>query len=435
MAEGIHSFVYISPQQIELKAVVKDAISRKKITLDKNTEYWVKFTKTGQKEGDCKPSLELIDEQEYSENYSNLSVLRFKNPYFESIANNASIKAVDFEVLILDNKFDVIREKIQNPEEFDRETYNKLFELLIDSEKVDILVLLLEKQSKEALDEDSKRHAVFKAAETGNLELLNLLHTRDILLVNAQDWDGNRPILIAIEHNQLEMVKHLINYGADYQFELPNGYNTITYAKYYDSQEIVNYLKGLGQKEKDLKMCGMGMHSQSHNLCLEVQLTAGSTLFSEGSIYGEVIQFYPRIKIFNALGFSGGIGVMLTHGYGEYPVERIKGEHLFSKDPDYTLTTFSFNLDLTIPITHDLNFEVFGPVYYTTKVIISDNENSEEAALAGGYLFNVVGVSNFGVNLGYDINKIISIKYSLFATTIPDIYAGARDSERIGRAC
>ena len=116
---------------------------------------------------------------------------------------------------------------------------------------VDIIKFLIE-EKKFAVDmpNDTKITPLMEASLHGNYEIVKYL-VQHGANVNAKTNDGDSALLFAVEAGHLEIVKLLIENGADKYYVQPlSGHSLLRIAKLEARKNIVDYLVSLGISDK-----------------------------------------------------------------------------------------------------------------------------------------------------------------------------------------
>lgn len=87
-----------------------------------------------------------------------------------------------------------------------------------------------------------------KQIEKGNLAGLRFCIENGIA-VGTVDAHGFTPLLLASHYGQLEIVKYLVEKGANINLKTPNGYSALWWARFREFPEIATYLRSVGAKE------------------------------------------------------------------------------------------------------------------------------------------------------------------------------------------
>jgi|GEM_PF-5787888 len=87
-----------------------------------------------------------------------------------------------------------------------------------------------------------------KQIEKGNLAGLRFCIENGIA-VDTVDAHGFTPLLLASHYGQLEIVKYLVEKGANINLKTPNGYSALWWARFREFPEIATYLRSVGAKE------------------------------------------------------------------------------------------------------------------------------------------------------------------------------------------
>ena len=83
----------------------------------------------------------------------------------------------------------------------------------------------------------------FKAAEKGNLSVLKSFVEHKRCNINIRDETGSTALIWASCEGHLEVVKYLVEKGADLEAKDNEGWTALMLASYYDRLEIVKVLK------------------------------------------------------------------------------------------------------------------------------------------------------------------------------------------------
>jgi ankyrin repeat protein len=124
---------------------------------------------------------------------------------------------------------DAVQQLLQNAKRSDPSKFASLWEM--DEQDVD-----------EATEEEKLNNPVIRilwAAETGNIEIVSEMLSRDTGLVNATDADGYTPLHRAAYEGHLNIVDLLLDNGASLDVGSVDGWTPLHSASYWGQTEVV----------------------------------------------------------------------------------------------------------------------------------------------------------------------------------------------------
>ena len=134
-------------------------------------------------------------------------------------------------------------------------TYNEYLYYYINKRDIPHVEEVLQKKPElisDPITPTSKVTALIQTASTNNLELAQILITKYSADPNLPSQKGETPLIAAIRKNHLEMVKFLIEKGADPHYVDAAGFSTIEYSILQGLYEIC-FLIYSKLQVKDLK--------------------------------------------------------------------------------------------------------------------------------------------------------------------------------------
>ncbi|KAI2808945.1 ankyrin repeat domain-containing protein [Blomia tropicalis] len=96
------------------------------------------------------------------------------------------------------------------------------------------------------ISEEPEEHPILKAAEKGKLDLVKQMIQMEPWSVNVSDVDGYTPLHRASYNNRIEVVKYLIENGANVRAKTMDGWEPIHSAAQWGNVQIVRILMASG---------------------------------------------------------------------------------------------------------------------------------------------------------------------------------------------
>lgn len=125
-------------------------------------------------------------------------------------------------------------------------SFNKLYALAETGETVALLAYIADLLEEFPEDRDPPNWALISAAEANQIEAVQALLAIGANIEGASERSYIRPLWKAAKRGHLQMVKFLVDSGANPSATDNDGMTALDYAKRYSRTEVIQYLESLG---------------------------------------------------------------------------------------------------------------------------------------------------------------------------------------------